>query len=279
MLVEKIINNNIISARDEKGIELVAMGKGIGFGQKAGNEIADDKIEKIFRLENIDDTERFKRLLASLPIEYIRLSLRIINYAKETLGMRLNQNVYIGLTDHISFAVKRQREGMVFTNVLHEEVKLFYPNEYLVGNHALYLIEQDTGCRLGEDEAASIALHIVNAELNLDISGTFMIIKMMREMMEIIEDKTGISEKAAYPRDRLITNIKHLAKRLLSEEALQGREDLKLYDFVRTNYPREYLLIDKVNRHIEKAYHCSMTEEEKIYLSLNVKRMKDLYIF
>ncbi len=278
MLVEKIINNNIISARDEKGVELVVMGKGIGFGQRAGSEIADDKIEKIFRLENIDDTERFKRLLASLPIEYIRLSLRIINYAKETLGMRLNQNVYIGLTDHISFAVKRQREGMVFTNVLYEEVKLFYPNEYLVGNHALYLIEQDTGCRLGEDEAASIALHIVNAELNLDISGTFMIIKMMREMMEIIEDKTGISEKAAYPRDRLITNIKHLAKRLLSEEALQGREDLKLYDFVRTNYPGEYLLIDKVNRHIEKAYHCSMTEEEKIYLALNVKRMNDLYI-
>ncbi len=279
MLVEKIINNNIISARDEKGVELVAMGKGIGFGQKAGDEIADHRIEKIFRLENIDDTERFKRLLASLPIEYIRLSLRIVNYAKETLGIQLNQNVYLGLTDHISFAVKRQREGMVFPNVLYEEVKLFYPNEYLVGNHALYLIEQDTGCRLGEDEAASIALHIVNGELNLEISGTFMIIKMMREMMEIIEDKTGISEKAAYPRDRLITNIKHLAKRLLSEEALQGREDLKLYDFVRTNYPGEYRLIDKVNRHIEKAYHCSMTEEEKIYLALNVKRMNDLYIF
>jgi len=278
VLVEKIINNNIISARDEEGIELIVMGKGIGFGQRAGNEIADDKIEKVFRLENMDDTERFKRLLASLPIEYIRLSLRIINYAKETLGIQLNQNVYIGLTDHISFAVRRQKEGLVFTNVLYEEVKLFYPNEYLVGNHALYLIENDTGCRLEEDEAASIALHIVNAELNLEISGTFMIIKMMREMMEIIEDKVGISEKAAYPRDRLITNIKHLAKRLLSEEPLKGREDLKLYDFVRTNYPREYLLIDKVNRHIKESYHCSMTEEEKIYLALNVKRVNDLYV-
>jgi len=278
VLVEKIINNNIISARDEKGIELVAMGRGIGFGQKAGNEIADDKIEKIFRLENIDDMECFKRLLVSWPIEYVRLSLRIINYAKETLGMQFNQNIYLGLTDHISFAVKRQREGMAFTNVLYEEVKLFYPNEYLVGKHALYLIEQDTGCRLEEDEAVSIALHIVNAELNLQISGTYMIIKMMREMMEIIEDKIGISEKAAYPRDRLITNIKHLAKRLLSDEPLQGRTDLKLYDFVRMNYPEEYQLIDKVNLHIEKAYHCSMTEEEKIHLALNVKRMNDLYI-
>lgn len=277
MLIEKIINNNIISARDEEGIELVVMGKGIGFSQKAGNEIADDKIEKIFRLENIDDSERFKNLLASLPIEYIRLSNQIVTYAKETLGMKLNQNVYLTLTDHISFAIDRQKEGMIFSNVLYEEVKLFYPNEYLVGKHALYLIEDKTGCRLVEDEAATIALHIVNAELNSEISTTFVIIKMMHEMMEIIEENMEIPQKAAYPRDRLITNLKHLAKRLITEEPLNGRDDLKLYRFVKENYQREYVLIDKVNRYIEKTYKRTMTEEEKIYLALNVKRMNDLY--
>lgn len=277
MIIDKIINNNIISARDENGTELVAMGKGIGFGQKAGNEIDDDRIEKIFKLENIDDSERFKKILASLPIEYIRVATHIIKYAKETLGVKLNQNVYLGLTDHISFAIERQRVGMIFRNALYEEVKLFYPNEYMVGKHALYLIEDETGCHLAEDEAASIALHIVNAELNSEISTTFLIIKMMREMMEIIEEKMKVPKKAAYPRDRLITNIKHLAKRLLSEEPLHGRDDLELYQFVKANYPKEYILIDKVNKYIEEAYHCSMTEEEKIYLALNVKRMNDLY--
>ena len=67
MRIEKIINNNIISTRDDKGIELVAMGKGIGFGQRAGGEVEEGRIEKIFRLENIDDTEYFKNLMASLP--------------------------------------------------------------------------------------------------------------------------------------------------------------------------------------------------------------------
>lgn len=277
MVIDKIINNNIISARDENGTELVAMGKGIGFGQKAGNEIDDDRIEKIFKLENIDNSEQFKKILASLPIEYIRVATHIIKYAKETLDVKLNQNVYLGLTDHISFAIERQRTGMIFQNALYEEVKLFYPNEYMVGKHALYLIEDETGCHLAEDEAASIALHIVNAELNSEISTTFLIIKMMREMMEIIEEKMKVPKKAAYPRDRLITNIKHLAKRLLSEEPLNGRDDLELYQFVKANYPKEYILIDKVNKYIEGAYHCSMTEEEKIYLALNVKRMNDLY--
>ena len=36
--IEKVINNNIISARDDKGVELVVMGRGIGFDKKPGNE-------------------------------------------------------------------------------------------------------------------------------------------------------------------------------------------------------------------------------------------------
>lgn len=277
MRIEKIINNNIISALDQRGVELVAMGKGIGFGQKPGGEVADTRIEKIFRLENMDDTEKFKELLASFPIEYIRLSNQIISYAKEALGIELNQNVYLTLTDHIRFAVERHHEGMVFSNALFEEIKLFYPNEYMAGKHALYLIEDQTKCRLEEDEAASIALHIVNAELDSEISTTFVMTQMMREMMKIIEDSLKYEKSKEYPRDRLITNLKHLANRLISEEPIKGREDRMFYSFVKENYPDEYNLIDKVNEFIEEKYQCAMTEEEKIYLALNVKRLNDLY--
>lgn len=275
--IEKIINNNIISALDDSGVELVAMGKGIGFGQRPGGEIEDDRIEKIFKLENMDDTEKFKKLLASFPLEYIRLSNEIISYAKEALGMELNQNVYLTLTDHIRFAVERHHDGMVFSNALFEEIKLFYPNEYMAGKHALYLIENQTKCRLEEDEAASIALHIVNAELDSEINTTFVMTQMMREMMKIIEDSITCGKESDYPRDRLITNLKHLANRLISEEPIKGREDKMLYRFVKENYPEEYNLIDKVNRFIEEKYQCAMTEEEKIYLALNVKRLNDLY--
>ena len=94
MRIEKVINNNIISTRDKQGVELVVMGRGIGFGKKPGSEVIEKKIEKVFRLENIDNKEQFKELLASLPIEHIRLSTDIISYAKENLEIKLNQNVY-----------------------------------------------------------------------------------------------------------------------------------------------------------------------------------------
>lgn len=36
MVIDKIINNNIVSAFDEKGLEVVIMGRGIGFQMKRG---------------------------------------------------------------------------------------------------------------------------------------------------------------------------------------------------------------------------------------------------
>ncbi len=277
MRIEKVINNNIISARDDKGVELVVMGRGIGFDKKPGNEITDGKIEKIFRLDKMDDREHFKKLLASLPLEYIRLSTDIITYAKDSLELKLNQNVYLTLTDHIGFALNRHREGMDFNNVLYDEIRLFYPVEYSIGRYALELIEERTGYRLAEDEAASIALHIINGELDSAMGTTFFMIKMMREMMGIIEKNISIPEGRNYPKDRLISDLKQLANRLVSEKLISGRRDEKLYLFVEENYTEEYRIINSINDYIGKEYKCSMTEEEKIYLTLSIKRIKDIY--
>ena len=277
MRIEKVINNNIISARDDKGVELVVMGRGIGFDKKPGNEITDGKIEKIFRLDKMDDREHFKKLLASLPLEYIRLSTDIITYAKDSLELKLNQNVYLTLTDHIGFALNRHREGMDFNNVLYDEIRLFYPVEYSIGRYALELIEERTGYRLAEDEAASIALHIINGELDSAMGTTFFMIKMMREMMGIIEKNISIPEGRNYPKDRLIPDLKQLANRLVSEKLISVRRDEKLYLFVEENYTEEYRIINSINDYIGKEYKCSMTEEEKIYLTLSIKRIKDIY--
>lgn len=277
MIVEKIVNNNIVSARDDEGNELIIMGCGLGFGKKTGQNIDENKIEKIFKLDNTDSLERFKELLKKLPMEYVQVSDEIISYAKEVLEEELNENVYITLTDHISFAVDRFKEGMIFNNALFEEIKMFYPNEYMVGCHALYMIEQATGIRLLDDEAASIAIHLVNAECNSAISTTFTLTQMIREMMEIIVKEIPACEMDSANQDKLAINFKHLVHRMLMESPQHGKEDKVLFDFIRNHCCLEYALISKVNQFIQEKYECSMTEEEKIYLTLNVKRIKDLY--
>lgn len=166
MKIDKIINNNIVSAIEADGKEVVIMGRGLGFGMKPGKEIPEGKIEKVFRLDSQNSTDKFKELLANLPLEHIQASTEIINYAKSVLNRRLNQSIYITLTDHINFAIERFKERMVFTNPLLNEIKTFYKEEYLVGEYAVALIERRIGIKLPVDEAGFIALHIVNAEYN-----------------------------------------------------------------------------------------------------------------
>ena len=187
MKIQKVINNNVISALDEGGQEIVAMGRGIGFQKKAGEELAESAVEKVFRLKSPDLLERFKQLLADMPLECIQVSDRIISYAKERLPMRLNQNVYLTLTDHIAFALKRYEEGILSENALYGEIRRFYPEEFQIGQKALLLIEEQTGVRLPEDEAASIAFHLVNGESAGSRSGTQQVMTdMIRHLAEFV---------------------------------------------------------------------------------------------
>ena len=52
MVIQKVINNNVISAYDENQQEVVIMGKGIGFKAHTGDAIDESRVEKVFRIEN-----------------------------------------------------------------------------------------------------------------------------------------------------------------------------------------------------------------------------------
>lgn len=71
MIIERIINNNVVSALDEDGKEIVVMGNGIGFGKKKGQTCDENRIEKVFHMEDERVLSQFKDLLAKLPLEYI----------------------------------------------------------------------------------------------------------------------------------------------------------------------------------------------------------------
>ena len=105
LVIERILNNNVVSSRDEEGMEIVVMGTGVGFGRKKGDRIDEKRVEKIFRLEDEAARKRFKDLLAKLPLEYIRLSNDVISYAKKQMGVELNHNIYLTLTIMVTLVI------------------------------------------------------------------------------------------------------------------------------------------------------------------------------
>lgn len=209
MIINKVINNNVLSTHDENNREIVLMGKGIGFQKKVGDEVAEDKIEKRFVLDSEDEVGKFSELIEMIPHNYLNLSVDIISYAQQVMPKRLSPSIYISLTDHINFLLERSTKGELFENPLFNEIKSFYPSEYLVGEKALELIESEAGIKLPQDEAASIALHFVIAEYNMGMSDTVNATTMIRECISIVEKELGIKlDELGLHCSRFITHLK-----------------------------------------------------------------------
>lgn len=277
MEINKIINNNIVSSADQNGRELIVMGRGIGFGKKPGQKIDEESVEKIFRIDNEDSLKRFKELLADLPLEYVQIANEIISYAKSSIGIEMNQNVYLTLTDHISFAIEKFKEDMQFANALFEEIKLFYPKEYLVGKYALRLIREKTGLKMPDDEAASIALHLVNAEYGSQLSETYRMTSMIQEMMEYVKKAFPQFGENSMHRDWLVSNLKFMAHRLLNLSPVGGDGEDEFHEIIRQYCEEEYRLVDDINDFLMEKYDCSMTGEEKVYMAVSIRRTRDAY--
>ena len=273
IIIEKVINNNIISAYEKSGAEVIVMGRGIGFKKKQGEMVPADQISKIFRIKSRTLTEQFKELLANMPLERVRISDEIISHAKDHLKLKLNQSIYVTLTDHINFAIERVSQGIEPQNALLWEIKRFYPQEFQLGIYALELIQDRLDILLPEDEAGFIALHFVNAEYGTDIRDAVKFPDQMQAIVDIVERDLGILlDESSLHYERFMTHIKFLIQRIYRKELLSS-EDRELSLLMQRKYPREYQCSLKVAEYIMQATGSRLSEEEIMYLSVHIRRV------
>lgn len=273
MVVEKVINNNIVSSSDENGNEIVVMGRGLGFKVKQGQEIDQGKVEKVFRMESSTESERLQEVLAAIPIEYVQVCNEIIAYATTVISNPLSKTIYITLTDHINYAISRYRDGINFTNALLWEVKKYFHKEFAAGKKAVELIQERIGVELTEDEAASIALHFVNAELGTEMPNTIDITKLIQNVMKIItyHFKTVINENSlSY--ERFITHLRFFSQRVVTNSNIQGA-DKELHDMIKKQYPDAYQCAEKIKAFVKMEYHIMVPDEEMTYLTVHIKKV------
>ncbi|MDU3348972.1 MAG: PRD domain-containing protein, partial [Clostridium sp.] len=164
MIVEKILNNNVVVSIDPKTKkEVILMGPGIAFKRKVGQEIEEDKIEKIFVVDDKRMGNKLKKLINQIPDGIFELSHEIISYADKQLNRKLDKQIYISLSDHIAFAIKRYKNKVKIKNDLLDEIRRIHKEEYKIALWAVDYINNRLKIDLPEDEAGFIALHLVNA--------------------------------------------------------------------------------------------------------------------
>ena len=208
-----------------------------------------------------------------MPLERVRISDEIISHAKDHLKLKLNQSIYVTLTDHINFAIERVSQGIEPQNALLWEIKRFYPQEFQLGIYALELIHDRLGILLPEDEAGFIALHFVNAEYGTDIRDAVKFPNLVKKILEIVEEKLQIElDETSLHYERFVTHIKFLLQRVYRKELLPDEES-ELAELMQKKYQKEYDCSKMVAAYIEEETKCSLSGEEIMYLAIHIRRV------
>ncbi|GAB2532363.1 BglG family transcription antiterminator LicT [Gracilibacillus alcaliphilus] len=276
MIIKKVLNNNVVMTENHQGQEVVVMGKGLAFQKKAGQVIEEDKIEKIFKLEDQTIYDKLIELLKDTPEKYLELADKVLQYATSQLPYKLDEYLYIALTDHLHFAISRYKQGIELKNALHWEIRKYYKEEYRVALHALDIIEEEANVRFAEDEAASIALHLVNSQLSDGhIDETIQITKMVNNILTIVRYHYQVPlDEDSVSYDRFLTHLRFFALRYVRKEVAEGQQtDDFLLEQVKSKYQEAYRCSEKVAKYVEKDFNWVIGDDEKIYLTLHIHRV------
>ena len=274
MKIKKVFNNNVVLTENEAGREIVAMGRGIAFNRHVGSKISPEEIERIYTLSSRSMMEKFQELVASISIEYLRVSNEIIDYAQNLLNCKLNESVYVSLTDHIHMAVYRIRNGIEIRSILLTEVRKFYDKEYDVGMYAVRIMNKCFKVNLPEDEAVFIALHIVDAQMEFNIPIANKIMQMIQDITNVIRMVCQFEfDKDSIQYYRLVTHLKFFAKRVFTEKESEDEIDDEMNLMIKKKYPQAFRCAEKISDLVFGKYHYRISSDEKFYFTIHIAKV------
>lgn len=198
----------------------------------------------------------------------------MIIYAKSRLGRRLNDTIFVSLSDHIYTAVTRAKEGILVRNALLWDIKRFYQDEYYIGQRIVEKIKDSFHIELTDDEAGFIALHIVNAQMDEGNNDMYEITEVMQEISNIVKYVFNVEfdEESVYYY-RFITHLKFFAQRLLMNKTYEDDSDDDLLNIIQVKYQNSYQCVLKIRDFIVKKYSYDLSNEEILYLTIHIERV------
>lgn len=275
MLILKKINNNVALASTDTGEEVVVFGKGVGFHEMPYELEDESVIQRVFRDVDEKSIDGFE----GISDEVLLVASDIVALADKALDCKLAGNLVISLADHLQYAVECAGEGVAIENPLSHEVAFVYPRETELGHRGVEIVLDRLGVELPESEVTSIALHLVNAEV--DGMGSAQDMDLVMKSTVILERATQIIEgqlgqkldRTSYAYVRFVAHLRFLIRRLM-RGSCKETENSGLFRQAARDFPDAYRCAAGVNEYLKRDYNWSCSDEEMLYLMMHVNRLR-----
>lgn len=272
LLAKRKLNNNAVLCIDSAGSEMIAMGKGVGFGTLP-REISPAEIERTFY--NISPADQ--NVMQDLPADVVLFAAKIIDIASNELPYPLSSNAPLLLADHINFAMERVRKRLKVQMPLAYDVQQMYPREYRIGQYTVERVRKEFQIGLPKEEAVGIAMNLLSAkaepadQTEQDEAAQFA--EMLEEITEIVEgDFHQIIDRDSFNYSRYATHVQYLFKRIRTQTAIDS-ENIRMYKSLREEFPEIADCVSHISDHIKEKWGYELSEEEQLYLRLHVNRI------
>lgn len=275
MLILKKINNNVALACSDAGDEIVVFGRGVGFPEMPYELEDESVIQRIFT--SVDET--VVGVVGSISDDVLLAASDIADLAGKTLDCKLSPNLPFVLADHLQFAVERDDDSIVVENPLSHEVAFVYPREHSIGLNGISIVRERTGVEIPEVEATSIALHIVNAEIDgmgsaQDMDFVMKSTAVIQAITEIVERLLGVElDRSSYAYVRFVAHLRFLVRRLM-KGGVKETENSSLFRQAARDFAESYRCASAINNYLIKTYNWSCSDEEMLYLMMHINRLR-----
>lgn len=269
--VKRVLSHNVVQALDVlKDEECILLGKGIGFGKKEGEWIDPDVVERKYFIRDSKNLNKYQKLLENTDERLYFIIEEYIEKVGKTFGSGYDENLHIGLLDHLNFSIYRYRNNVTLNNIFIDEMSMMYEKEYAFAKVMLKDLNSRLDVDLPEAEAGFIALHIHSSIKGEKASQTALYLKIIGESLRFVEERFGITLDAqSIERARLITHLKFALKRASEHKPIQN----VMTEALQNAYPRTFQIASELAKSIEENYAIILPEGEIGYLTMHIENI------
>jgi len=251
------MNHNVSLVRNDKGEEVIVIGKGIAFGKKKGDLIAEHQVEKIFRMKTEESRENFMALLKDVPLDFITVTYEIIDKLSKKYSYQ-------------ALAQGRYKDSNL------PDISTKYPVAFQIANEAFEIYRQKLADHFPEDEIIRIAYHFINAEGENEVE----LVESIDKRKEILRNVEEVLKGYAIQRtkennhfyDRFMIHLNYFLD-YLDRSRDDNQSLLDMEDHIKQSYPKAFEIGSKIYDVITQHTGLDLYKSERVYLVLHIQRL------
>ncbi|MEW4411231.1 PRD domain-containing protein [Clostridium sp. AN503] len=272
--VIKVLNNNGILVFDmQREEEAILLGSGVGFGKRINErfELKETDAVKRYAIVGREEKNRTGRqVIGGVEPVYLETAGRIVDAGRQALG-EMNPNILIPLADHIAFAAKRVKSGVVLDNPLHAAIQILYPEEYQAALAAREIIREMADCLLPETEVGYIALHLRAGRMDEKLEESLKTVSLLEKLTALVEERLGIDlDPHSFAYERFMAHLRYLVACIKNSDPIS----LDIDEYARTQFPDSYKIAIEACALMAQELQRDIPKEAVGHLGIHIERLR-----